>query len=61
MLSLIIPNQLHCDPDFRIKLKNAVVHIITADMFEVDSTIINIYGSIIDNIKEVIDEEHHNS
>lgn len=30
-------------------------------MFEVDSTIINIYGSIIDNIKEVIDEEHHNS
>ena len=61
MLSLIIPNQLHCDPDFRIKLKNAVAHIITADMFEVDSTIINIYGSIIDNMKEVIDEEHHNS
>lgn len=61
MLSLIIPNQLHCDPDFRIKLKNAVAHIITAVMFEVDSMIINIYGSIIDNIKEVIDEEHHNS
>ena len=61
MLSLIVPNQLHCDPEFRIKLKNAVAHIITAVIFEVDSRIINIYGSIIDNIKKVIDEEHRNS